>query len=331
MRNSLSILMFGLLAFAPAGVSAKSLTDQEQCEIEQAEAAASYVQCLSQVRIDSVREQLPQDQAELLSMECEASMLEQAESLARTLGRQCDVSGSALEAQTDIGYHYGYGDVKPQIPLRNFEWKGQFVGSPEIISDPQLVTRLIISGKWQNDYFNLYMEQGGPHEELWVKNLIFEDKLYSITYKWHTPAADDILETCFENTGYDPSSPGNPLPITVHDLNGILASSRLVGLEKVDRRYVNHYRTTCLSVAGPFPFLIQPFKVFSDIYVPPGKAYPWYKWLQFGDGVGPDPQNDEWFILNRWSNYPANIVLPKECKDGQAIEVQQLPCTNLPY
>ena len=56
--------------------------------------------------------------------------------------------------------------------------------------------------------------------------------------------------------------------------------------------------------------------MFSDIYVPAGRSYPWAKWLQFGDGVGPDPQQDEWFLVDDAYSYPDEIVLPKQCRPG---------------
>ena len=91
--------------------------------------------------------------------------------------------------------------------------------------------------------------------------------------------------------------------------------------------------TTCLSKTGipDFPW-VDPFiniNIFSDIYVPPGYAYPWFKWLQFGDGVGPDPQNDEWFLFNRWGNRPGPIVLPDQCNWWNSVKVQQAPCSTL--
>ncbi len=115
---------------------------------------------------------------------------------------------------------------------------------------------------------------------------------------------------------------------------------------------MNHFRHSCLTRTAPqlffnpddeypvssdpesflTPFAI-PFEVFSDIYVPVGRQYPWNKWLQFGDGVGPDPQNDEWFLANKFNDHPDDIILPEQCqKDSPKSNlayVQQTTCKNL--
>jgi len=230
---------------------------------------------------------------------------------------------------------------KPQIPKQDFEWNGVMIGNAERVDAPQVVVDLTIRGKWQGEYFNVYMEQGNKYsEDLWVENLVFKDKLYTITHKWHTDGAKDIIGICFENTIYNEADPANPLPITVDGLNALLDSSRFVGLEVIDGTPMNHFRTTCLSKAGIvvevprppiyIPLLFQNFNVFSDIYVLDGQPYTWTKWLQFGDGVGPDPQMDEWFLFNEWNSEPDDIELPCECEEWspKLVKVQMKPCTN---
>jgi len=226
------------------------------------------------------------------------------------------------------------GPPKPQIPMHNFEWQGSFIGNAEKLSDPQVEYKLTVRGKWQNGYFNLYMEQGTKDDDTWVENLIYEDKLYTITHKWHTEF--DLKGICFQNMVYNTEDPWKPLPITVAGFNRGLQHSRLVGLEKIGGKPMNHFRHTCLSLASPQFGPLDPddpenedaipFKVFSDIYVPAGRSYPWIKWLQSGDGVGPDPQQDEWFIANKSKRNPDNIVLPWQCI--LPIYVQQTTCTN---
>lgn len=73
--------------------------------------------------------------------------------------------------------------------------------------------------------------------------------------------------------------------------------------------------------------------------MPVEKSYPWAKWLQYGDGVGPDPQQDEWFLADKFYDDPADIVLPEQCKTGNEwvkgigdrtlIITYQTTCTNL--
>jgi hypothetical protein len=119
--------------------------------------------------------------------------------------------------------------------------------------------------------------------------------------------------------------------ITVGGLNGILRSSRLVGLEIIGGVPMNHFRSSCLSETRlgipPYPPLAR-LNVFSDIYVRPGRPNQFERWLQFGDGVGLDPQQDEWFFLQEHNRRPDPIELPFLCK-VLAIPVVQEPCSNL--
>jgi hypothetical protein len=261
------------------------------------------------------------------------------------------------------------GQKRPQLPKEDFEWTGIFQGNQPFqgnshdLHQPAEEEQLTVRGKWQtgedgNEYFNLYMEQGDAYSNTWVENLVYENKLYTITHNWHTELPDilpgvSLIGKCIQNEIYNNDNPSEPLPITVDGFNRGLASSRLVGVEKVDGKPMNHFRHTCLSHASPqllLPLLpldpasdtnilALPFKVFSDIYVPVGKSYPWAKWLQYGDGVGPDPQQDEWFLVDRYYKGSADIILPAECKPGNEwikdegkktlIITYQTTCTNL--
>lgn len=249
---------------------------------------------------------------------------------------------------------------RPQIPKQNFEWTGNFIGNPGDLPEKQLLYDLVVRGKWQTgedgkEYFNLYMEQGDASRDTWVENFIYEDKLYSITHKWHIddPDINFLLGVCFQNMVYNKDNPSEPLNISVDDLNrGLDVGSRLVGVEIINGKPMNHFRHSCLARTAPqlffnpdaeypvssdpesflTPFAI-PFEVFSDIYVPVGRPYPWNKWLQFGDGVGPDPQNDEWFLANNFNDHPDDIILPEQCQkdspESNLAYVQQTTCKNL--
>lgn len=331
------ILMLGLLGIASSNTAAKPLTKAEECVIQQTEVAAAYAQCLDQARIEGLRQQLHDEEADLLLLECEASMFEEAAAHELSFGDNCDTTSDTLESRDENQLTVGVNSnvvVKPQIPEHDFEWNGRFVGNAAKVADPQLEATLTIRGKHQDGYFNVYMAQGGPGEKLWVENLLFEGKLYSFTHKWHSyiDPATHIEGNCFENTAYNPADPANSLPITVQDLNGILKNSRFVGLERTGGKPMNHFRATCLSTAGipEIPlFLWIPFKIFSDIYVPPGRAWPWYRWLQTADGVGPDREQDEWFLFDSWNRHPADIVKPTQCDKVLSIKAQQTPCSNL--
>jgi hypothetical protein len=137
--------------------------------------------------------------------------------------------------------------------------------------------------------------------------------LYTITHRWHREIPDGILGVCFKTPN-----------VSVKDLNKILQSSRLVGPEIVDNKPVNHFRSTCLSSTL---FGLIRINLFSDIYVPRDRPYPWIKWLQFGDGVSLDLHHDEWFIFDHYSHHAKDIHLPAAC--DYAVEVIQDPCSNL--
>ena len=245
------------------------------------------------------------------------------------------------------------GPPKPQIPKEDFEWTGRFLGNSRELGGAKVEYDLTVKGKWQNGYFNLYMSQGNEGEDTWVENLIYEDKLYSITHAWHIddPDINGLLGICFQNMVYNKEQPYQPEHISVDDFNkGLRDGATLVGLEKIGGKPVNHFRHSCLAQSalqlGPFippidpdnppddlAALSIPFKVFSDIYVPAGRQYPWLKWLQFGDGVGPDPHHDEWFVTSKTNGTPDTIILPEQCQLWNAYStllfVQQTTCKNL--
>lgn len=323
------IFAVGLVFISMDSSIAERLTEEEECAIKKAEAAASYLQCLSRVQIEGMKQRLSSDEVTQLSMKCEAGMIDKTEALA--MGRQCTITGDAAEVQAwsmlSNSKKKTAGEKPPQIPKQDFEWNGTFVANGAKLSDPQIMTDLTISGKWQKNkedewFFNLYMEQGSEDEDspVWVENLVFEDSLYTITHRWHLEIPW-YLKLCVVSPN-----------ISVDDLNGILLSSRHVGLEKIGGTPMNHFRTSCLT--GPRaeptpapPTTKFPVSIFSDIYVRPGRSYPWERWLQFGDGVGLDTQHDEWFLFDEWNHNPKDIELPLLCH--VPIPVEQIPCQNL--
>jgi hypothetical protein len=197
---------------------------------------------------------------------------------------------------------------KPQIPSDNFEWNGTFRVPGE---GKPVITDLTIRGMWQDGYFNVYMQQGFKGGEVWVENLIYQNHFYTITHEW--PGGVKV-----------PGCYGSLNEISVDHLNGILASSQLVGLERIDGTPMNHFRVSCLSTT----YFIIPLNIFSDIYVRPGRSHPFERWLQFGDGVGLSKQHDEWFFFEEHNTHPKEFGLPLQCVE-QPIPVLQQPCSNL--
>jgi hypothetical protein len=211
---------------------------------------------------------------------------------------------------------------KPQIPTENFEWNGTFrvPGQPVPV-----ITDLTIRGMWQTGWFgkrfDLYLEQGVKGGQYWVENLIYEKHMYTITHKW-PGIGPPISEVCYKSLN----------EITVDDLNTILKSAQLVGLEKIDRTSMNHFRVSCLSksqiVIGLELLPAVTVNIFSDIYVQPGLSQPFERWLQFGDAVGLSKQHDEWFFFHEHNQHPKEIALPRQCR-GLPVLVLQHPCSNL--
>lgn len=327
MRLTSTTLAAGLLLSAMGGASAQDLTGEQACAIARAQAGAARSACLSRAQIKGIRQGLADDELALLFERCEArhvTRVERAE--ARAAGGPCagdagiddglqdsDLDSAGI-AEALAAPEVLVASRKPRIPLRNFAWKGTFK-----VASLGVETDLTISGKWQNGYFDLYMEQGhqGSESGVWVENLIYRNKFYTITHEWPV----ESIPGCY----------GTLNDITVGDLNGILRSSRLVGLEIIGKVPMNHFRTTCLSETRlgipPYPPLAR-LNVFSDIYVRPARPNQLERWLQFGDGVGLDPQQDEWFFLDSHNHRPDPIELPFLCK-VLPIPVVQEPCSNL--
>lgn len=230
---------------------------------------------------------------------------------------------------TSIGVYAKDTSVKqeiksPQIPdSGRFVWEGTFRSNGPTPAAQPVTAPLLIQGEKNGRFFNLYMQQGTATDpNVWVENLIYENKMYSITHRWH---GVDQLKLCFRADD-----------ITVADLNNLLKSSQFVALETIEGQQMNHFRTSCLSTVTIKDTNISTrMNIFSDIYVNPNNEKDWKRWLQFGDGVGLDIHHDEWFILGKDKNKNANeipkIKLPQACENAIVIPIVQGPCTNLPH
>lgn len=239
MRLTSTTLAAGLLLSAMGGAGAQDLTGEQVCAIAKAQAGAARAACLSRAQIKGIRNGLAEDLLALLFEQCEArhaTRVERAEARAVAAGGPCPGdapdSDDGLAAPAEIAEAPESVAVgrKPRIPIRDFAWKGTFK-----VASLGVETDLTISGKWQNGYFDLYMEQGhqGSESGVWVENLIYKNKFYTITHEWPV----ESIPGCY----------GTLNDITVGGLNGILRSSRLVGLEIIGGVPMNHFRSSCLS------------------------------------------------------------------------------------
>ena len=149
----------------------------------------------------------------------------------------------------------------PRLPA-NFRARGRWVVRSLGITVPFT---------WRSENGNSRMVAGGKHYPIWFVNLIYHNRLYTLTYKW--PGVDD--HRCVLVPGY----------FTRNMLNEALRGSRFVGREVLqgnpDRR-VNHWRVgLVLPEAPPGNHLRFPFAL-ADVYVGQGNRSRWWQLLQFG-------------------------------------------------
>ncbi len=146
------------------------------------------------------------------------------------------------------------------------------------------------------------MVAGGKHYPIWFVNLIYHNRLYTLTYKW--PGVDD--HRCVLVPGY----------FTRNMLNEALRGSRFVGREVLQgnpNRRVNHWRVgLVLPELPPGNHLRFPIAL-ADVYVGQGNRSRWWQLLQFGFQNLLDPELDEWGMLDRFRLEPAPVRLPNRC------------------
>jgi hypothetical protein len=191
----------------------------------------------------------------------------------------------------------------PQFPT-NFQWQGSWV-----VKD--LVPPVDVPFTWVGNNGNGQMTAGGPSYPIYFTNLIYNNKLYTKTYRWPdvVPPVSDAC-VCL----------GTLTPAT---LNACLGSSRYVGeeiLENETPQCVNHFRVSVvLPVLPPpkFPFYLSPFTIplmEGDFYVDSQDSTKFWKVLHFGFQNVLDPALDEWAVLQTFDDTPGQISLPDDCK-----------------
>ncbi|MFD2079141.1 hypothetical protein [Actinopolymorpha cephalotaxi] len=145
------------------------------------------------------------------------------------------------------------------------------------------------------------MVAGGPQYPIWFTNLIYHNTLYTLTYKW--PGL--TVHTCSKIPGF-----------SLETLNGLLAGSRFVGPEILQRkqlRYVDHWRVGIVVPQLP-PGLWPRLPIaLGDIYVDQRDRTTFWELLQFGLQNLYDPQLDEWAQMNTFEHRPGRVSLPRRC------------------
>lgn len=196
--------------------------------------------------------------------------------------------------------------LPPQLP-RNFSWKGRYVVSDLI--DPETGKMGInVPFTWNGNDGNIQMIAGSEKHPIYFTNLIFDDHLYTYTYKWPglQPEFLPPLEPCFPL-----------LEFTLEDLNAFLATSRYVGPKIIEGKkachHVHHFRVGIVLPQFPSGFYPRfPFSL-ADIYVDQNDSSKFWQVLHFGLQNIYDPELDEWIFIEKMSSCPGKIKLPPVC------------------
>jgi hypothetical protein len=191
----------------------------------------------------------------------------------------------------------------PRFP-RDFQWQGRWV-----VKD--LVPPVDVPFTWQGNNGSGQMTAGGYNYPVYFTNLIYNNKLYTKTYKWPgviPPAPDKCV--CLGGLSLD-------------KLNACIGSSRYVGAETLEDETphcVNHFRVAVVLPITPpprFPFKNPPFTIplmEGDFYVDQGDSSKFWKVLHFGFQNILDPALDEWAVLDEFADSPGQTTLPLDCK-----------------
>jgi hypothetical protein len=189
----------------------------------------------------------------------------------------------------------GFLPAPPRIP-RDFRWKGRYL-VPDLGVD--------VPFSWQGKDGNLQMAAGGDADPIHFTNLIYDNKLYTLTYKW----LDTIppgSEECVCLGG-----------LTLETLNACLNTSRYVGAEVLlDRnvRLANHFRVSVVfGNSKPKPRRIRVPIMEGDFYLDPRNSTKFWKVLHFGFQNLLDPALDEWIVLQDFRYTAGEVTLPNIC------------------
>lgn len=185
----------------------------------------------------------------------------------------------------------------PKLP-RNFRWEGRYIVSDLGINVPFT---------WHGNDGDIQMIAGSEADPIFFTNLIFNNHLYTYTYKWPglQPEFLPPLERCV------------PLiEFSLEDLNTFFATSRFVGREILQgkpNRCVNHFRVGVVLPQFPSGFYPRFPIALADIYVDQKDPTKFWQVLHFGLQNIYDPELDEWIVINKMSSCPGEIHLPAAC------------------
>jgi len=153
------------------------------------------------------------------------------------------------------------------------------------------------------------MIAGSERDPIYFTNLIYDDHLYTYTYKW--PGLQEEF--------LPPLEPCGPLfEFSLDDLNAFLSTSQYVGAEILEinpcqRAHVHHFRVGIVLPHAPPGFYIRFPILSADIYVDQKDSSKIWKVLHFGLQNIYDPDLDEWIVINNFDQCSKEPKLPAAC------------------
>lgn len=192
----------------------------------------------------------------------------------------------------------------PKLP-RNFSWKGRYV-VPDIV-DPQTGELGInVPFTWVGNNGDVQMIAGGENYPIYFTNFIYQNHLYTYTYKWPELQPEFLppLESCAPVSEF-----------TLEDLNALLATATYVGkLTLKNGHKVNHFR---LPIVTPPPqppgFHLRLPLILGDFFVDAENSKKFRQVLHFGIQNLYAPHLDEWIFIHKFKKTPGKIKLPPLC------------------
>ena len=213
----------------------------------------------------------------------------------------------ALALLVDVPSGAAEPPAPPQLP-RDFRWEGHYVVKDLGVDVPFT---------WHGNGGNMQMIAGGPTERIHFTNILFDGRLYTLTYRWpYTVPPAPTTCVCVGR-------------LTLDRLNACLATSRHVGeeiLKDDPPLHVDHFRVGVVlgeSKLKPDPARLGIMQ--GDFYVDAQDPSKLRKVLHFGLQNLFDPALDEWIVLDSFSDAPGEVTLPATCPATCPIDLFALP------
>ena len=193
----------------------------------------------------------------------------------------------------------------PELP-RNFRWSGRYI-VPNLVDPRTGDIGINVPFTWHGNNGDVQMIAGSEEDPIYFTNLIYNDHLYTYTYKWPNlqPELLPPLEPCSALR-----------KLSLQEFNNFLATSYFVGPEILQGhkdRFVNHFRVSIVEPLFPPGFYPRLPVALGDIYVDQNDSCKFLKVLHFGLQNIYAPGLDEWIVINKFQDCPGEIMLPPAC------------------